>query len=184
MKYVADDHQLAQVHLQAAVAQAALGEFEQATARLDAVLALRGFDLLSMARVTAAFIDSLTLVTGNEWATGKLASKAQEQTKSLDERVPPARAHTLRLMSAWSSKDPASFEALFTAAAGDVAASQHARDLFVYALEWTEDKAANSVNPQSPVKAVCSALTEHGPSHWPWKRPKAEPDGTGLGGGR
>ncbi|MFF3731183.1 hypothetical protein ACFYXM_12900 [Streptomyces sp. NPDC002476] len=42
------------VHLQAAVAQASLGEFEQATARLDAVLALRGFDLLSMARATAA----------------------------------------------------------------------------------------------------------------------------------
>ncbi|MEK2495596.1 hypothetical protein WN990_39285 [Kitasatospora purpeofusca] len=36
---------------------------------------------------------------------------------------------------------------------------------------WTERKAANSVNPQSLVKAVCSALTEHGPSHWPWKLP-------------
>ncbi|MFI5774655.1 hypothetical protein ACIA74_40540 [Streptomyces sp. NPDC051658] len=67
MKYEAHDHQLAQVHLQAAVAQAALGEFAQATARLDAVLALRGFDLLSMARATAAFVDSLTLVTGRRY---------------------------------------------------------------------------------------------------------------------
>ncbi|MFJ4742165.1 hypothetical protein [Streptomyces sp. NPDC088775] len=52
---------------------------------------------------------------------GKLASEAEEQTESLDERVPPARAHTLRLTAAWFSKDPASFEA-FTAAAGDPAA--------------------------------------------------------------
>ncbi|GAA2687188.1 hypothetical protein [Streptomyces lunalinharesii] len=172
MKYAADDHQLAQVHLQAAVAQAALGEFEPACKRLDAVLALRGFDLLSMARATAAFLDSITMVTGNEWATGKLASKAEEQTESLDERVPPARAHTLRLMSAWSSEDPDSFEALFTVAAGDAAAAEHVRDLFVYALEWTEYKAGSCVNPQSLVKGVCRALTEHGPSHWSWKRPK------------
>ncbi|MFE2175818.1 hypothetical protein [Kitasatospora sp. NPDC059462] len=64
-----------------------------------------------------------------------------------------------------------SFKALFTEAAGDEEAAEHVRDLFAYALEPTERKAANSVNPQSLVKAVCSALTEQGPSHWPWKRP-------------
>lgn len=103
---MADAHQLAQVYFQAAVGEAALGEFEQTERRLDAVIALRGHDLLAMARTAAAFVDNLTLVTGNEWVTGKPLAKAMGQTESLDERVPPAaRALTLRLMSAWSSQD-------------------------------------------------------------------------------
>ncbi|MFF3735205.1 hypothetical protein ACFYXM_34280 [Streptomyces sp. NPDC002476] len=84
----------------------------------------------------------------------------------------PAWARWSPRSAARSSKAPDSFEALFTAAAEDPAAAEHVRDLFAYALEWTQDKAANSVNPQSLGKAICSALTEHGPSHWPWKRPK------------
>uniref|UniRef100_UPI003F494572 hypothetical protein n=1 Tax=Streptomyces sp. CA-136453 TaxID=3240050 RepID=UPI003F494572 len=168
---MAKAHQLAQAHFQTAVAEAALGEVELARGRLDAVTALRGYDLLAMARTAAAFVDSLTLVTGNEWVTGKPLAKAMEQTESLDERVPPERALTLRLMSAWSSKDPASFDALFTAAAGDPGAADHVRDLFVFALEWARDKAASASNPQSLVHAVCTALKEHGPSMWPWKRP-------------
>lgn len=92
LKYAADDHRLAQVHLQAAVAQAALGEFDPACERLGVVLALRGFDLLATARATAAFLDSITMVTGNERATGKLTSEADEQTESLDERVRPTAA--------------------------------------------------------------------------------------------
>ncbi|MFI5987663.1 hypothetical protein ACIBEA_43245 [Streptomyces sp. NPDC051555] len=63
---MADAHQLAQVYLQAAVAEAALGEVEQARRRLDAVMALRAYDLLAMARTAAAFVDSITLVAGNE----------------------------------------------------------------------------------------------------------------------
>lgn len=169
--HVAEAHQLAQVHLQAAVAEAALGEVEQARRRLDAVMALRGYDLLAMARTAAAFVDSITPVTGNEWATGKPLAHAVEQATSLDERVPPARALALRLMSAWSSKDPVSFDALFTAAAGDAQAADHIRDLFVYALEWAQVKAAEAANPQSLVNALCSAIKEHGPSMWPWKRP-------------
>ncbi|MEV5644058.1 hypothetical protein AB0L67_28500 [Streptomyces flaveolus] len=171
--HVADAHQLAQVYFQAGVAEAALGEFEQAERRLDAVVALRGHDLLAMARTAAAFVDNLTLVTGNEWVTGKPLAKAMEQTESLDERVPPARALTLRLMSAWSSQDRESFDALFTAAAGAPGAADHVRDLFVYALEWTQTKAASAGNPQSLVNAVCKALKDHGPSLWEWERPEA-----------
>ncbi|MCY0945683.1 hypothetical protein [Streptomyces antarcticus] len=170
--HVADAHQVAQVHLQAAVAEAALGEVEQARRRLDAVMALGGYDLLAMARTAAAFVDSVTLVTGNEWATGKPQAQAVEQAESLDERVPAARALTLRLMSAWSSKDRESFDALFTAAASDPGAADHVRDLFVFALEWTQSKATESANPQSLVNALCTAAKEHGPSMWPWKRPK------------
>ncbi|MET8956543.1 hypothetical protein ACWEO4_36830 [Streptomyces sp. NPDC004393] len=81
---------------------------------------------------------------------------------------------TLRLMSAWSAKDSESFDALFTAAAGDPGASDQVRDLFVFALEWAQDKAVSSVNPQSLVHAVCKALKEHGPSFWEWKRPAAD----------
>ncbi|WP_149030677.1 hypothetical protein [Kitasatospora sp. MBT66] len=172
MKHVAAADQLAQVHLQAAVAQAALGEFEEAGRRLDAVLALGPEDLLAMARTAAAYIDSITLVTGNEFATGKPAANASDQSVSLDERVPPARALTLRLMSAWSSKDPESFDALFAAAAGNAAGASHVRDLFVYALEWTENKAASASNPQVMVKSLCKAMNEHGPSPWRWTRPK------------
>lgn len=171
MTHVADAHQLAQVYFQAAVAEAALGEEEQARQRLDAVVALQGYDLLAMARTAAAFVDSLTLVTGNEWVTGKPLAKAMEQTESLDERVPPERALTLRLMSAWSSEDPESFDALFTAAASDPGAADHVRDLFVFALEWAQSKAASAANPQSLVNAVCKALKEHGPSMWAWERP-------------
>lgn len=172
MTHVAHAHQVAQVHLQAAVAEAALGEVEQALRRLDVVMALRGYDLLAMARTAAAFVDSVTMVTGNEWATGRPLAEAVEQNESLDERVPAARALTLRLMSAWSSKDRESFDALFAAAAGDPGAAEHVRDLFVYALEWTQSKAASAANPQSLVNALCTAVKEHGPSMWPWKRPK------------
>lgn len=164
MKHAAENHQLAQVHLQAAVAQAALGEFDAACARLDAILALEPADLLAMARASAAYIDSVTLVTGSEWATGKPMGQAEEQTRSLDERMPPARALTLRLMSAWSSNDPDSFDALFTAAAHDSVGAAQVRDLFVFALEWTEGRAAEVVNPQIMVKSVCAALKEHGPA--------------------
>lgn len=163
MEYAAADHQLAQVHLQAAVAQAALGEFDAACARLDVVLALQPPDLLAMARATAAYVDSTTLVTGIEWATGKPMAQAEEQTQSLDERWPPARALTLRLMSAWSSNDPDSFDALFSAAANDSVGAGQARDLFVFALEWTQNQAAEVINPQVMVKRVCAALNEHGP---------------------
>lgn len=173
MTHVAKDHQLAQLYFETAVAEAALGEMEQAERRLDAVTALGGYDLLAMARTAAAFVDSLTLVTGNEWVTGKPLAKAMEQTESLDERVRPQRALTLRLMSAWSSGDPESFDALFTAAAGDPGAADHVRDLFVYALDWARSKAAEAANPQSLVHAVCKAMKEHGPSMWAWKRPAA-----------
>ncbi|WP_055496013.1 hypothetical protein [Streptomyces sp. TP-A0356] len=67
-------------------------------------------------------------------------------------------------MSAWSSRDPESFDALFTAAAGDTASEDHVRDLFVYALEWAQSKAAEAANPQSLVHGVCKALKDHGPS--------------------
>jgi hypothetical protein len=169
--HVAKAHQLAQAYFQAAVAEAALGEVELARARLDAVMALPDSDLLAMARTAAAFVDSLTLVTGNEWATGKPLAQAAEQTESLDERVPAERALTLRLMSAWSSKDSASFDALFTAAAGDPGAADHVRDLFLFALEWAQSKGVSAANPQSLVHAVCTALKEHGPSMWYWNRP-------------
>ncbi|MFF4647706.1 hypothetical protein [Streptomyces sp. NPDC001389] len=170
MTHEAKDHQLAQVYLQAAVAEAALGEAEQARHRLDTVMELRGYDLLAMARTAAAFVDSITPVTGHEWATGKPLAQALEQTESLDERVPPARALTLRLMSAWSSQDPEAFDALFTAAADDPKAADHVRDLFVYALEWTAVKAASAANPQSLVHALAAATKKHGPSMWPWSR--------------
>ncbi|MGW5611950.1 hypothetical protein ACWEWI_39130 [Streptomyces sp. NPDC003753] len=171
MTHAAEDHQLAQLYLQAAVAEAALGDVEQARQRLEPVMALRGQDLLAMARAAADFVDSFSLVTGNEWVTGKPLANAMEQTENLDERVSPQRALTLRLMSAWSSKDPESFDALFTVAASDAAAEDHVRDLFVFALEWTQSKAAEAANPQSLVNAVCKALTEHGPSMWAWERP-------------
>ncbi|MFJ2847793.1 hypothetical protein ACIPD2_40245 [Streptomyces griseofuscus] len=173
MTHVADAHQLAQVYFQAAVAEAAVGESEQAERRLDAVVALRDHGLLAMARTAAACVDNLTLVTGNEWVTGKPPARATEQTESLDERVPPARALTLRLMSAWSSQDRESFDALFTAAASEPGAADHVRDLFVYALEWAQTKAASAANPQSLVNAVCKALKNHGPSLWEWERPQA-----------
>lgn len=61
------------------------------------------------------------------------------------------------MMSAWSSKDSESFDALFTAAPGDPEASGHVLDLFVFAWEWAKNKAASCVNPQSLVNAVCKA---------------------------
>ncbi|WP_406359354.1 hypothetical protein OID55_41335 [Streptomyces sp. NBC_00715] len=150
MKHVAKDHQVAQVHLQAAVAQAALGEFDEAERRLGVILTLPLEDLLAMAHTVAAYVDSVTMVTGSEFATGRPAESGESQ--SLDERVPPDRALTLRLMSAWSSNDATSFDALFTAAAGDSIGVLHTRDLFVYTLEVTEYRAASAVNPQVMVK--------------------------------
>ncbi|MFD8002981.1 MULTISPECIES: hypothetical protein [Streptomyces] len=170
MKHVAKDHQLAQVYLQTAVAQAALGEFDEAEHRLGAILALPLEDLLAMAHTVAAYVDSVTMVTGSEFATGRLAESGE--IEDLDERVPPDRALTLRLMSAWSSNDATSFDALFTAAAGDSIGALHARDLFVFALEVTEYRAASAANPQAMVKALCKAMTKHGPSHFSWNPPQ------------
>ncbi|MFJ9822252.1 hypothetical protein ACIRU3_44935 [Streptomyces sp. NPDC101151] len=110
------------------------------------------------------------MVTGSEFATGKPAESGE--TESLDERVPPDRALTLRLMSAWSSSDATSFDALFTAAAGDSIGALHARDLFVFALEVTEYRAASAANPQVMVKALCKAMTKHSPSHFLWNPPQ------------
>ncbi|MFF3447038.1 hypothetical protein ACFYXJ_07850 [Streptomyces sp. NPDC002667] len=86
--------------------------------------------------------------------------------------MPPDRALTLRLMSAWSSNDEASFDALFTTAASDSIGALHARDLFVFALEVTEYRAAAAANPQAMVKALCKAMTKHGPSHLSWNHPQ------------
>ncbi|WP_328665257.1 hypothetical protein OG905_38865 [Streptomyces sp. NBC_00322] len=170
MKHVAKEHQLAQLCLQAAVAQAALGEFDEAGHRLGMILALPLEDVLAMAHTVAAYVDSVTMVTGSEFATGKPAKSGE--TESLDERVPPDRALTLRLMSAWSSNDTTSFDALFTAAAGDSVGVLHLRDLFVFALEVTEYRAAAAANPQAMVKALCKAMTKHGPSHFSWNDPQ------------
>ncbi|WP_307160649.1 hypothetical protein [Streptomyces rishiriensis] len=170
VKHVAEEHQLAQVYLQAAVAQAALGEVDEAEHRLGAILALPLEDLLAMARTVAAYVDSVTMVTGSEFATGRPAESGE--TESLDERVPPDRALTLRLMSAWSSNDVTSFDALFTAAASDSIGALHARDLFVFALEVTEYRAVPAANPQAMVKALCKAMTKHGPSHFSWDLPQ------------
>lgn len=56
-----------------------------------------------------------------------------------------------------------SFDALFTAAVGDSIEALHARDLFVFALEVTEYRAASAANPQAMVKALCKAMTKYGP---------------------
>ena len=71
-------------------------------------------------------------------------------------------------MSAWSSSDPESFGALFSAAAGDPAGTGHLRDLSVYVLERTESKAKESMNPPVVVKMLCRAMTERGLSSLDW----------------
>ncbi|MER6354633.1 hypothetical protein ABT186_23145 [Streptomyces sp. NPDC001634] len=160
MQHLADDNQLAQVHLQAAVAHAILGEVKEAERHLDAVLALPVGDLLAMGHAAAAYIHAITGQEGVDWATGE---PAEEETRRPVGRATPARGLTLRLMSAWSPEDPESFDALFTEAACVPAAAGDLRDLFVYALEWTEVIAGESVVPQLLVKTVSKALKEHGP---------------------
>ena len=53
-------------------------------------------------------------------------------------------------MCAWASRDPESIDALFTTAASDTASEDHVRDLFAYALEWAQSKAAEAANPHPP----------------------------------
>lgn len=158
--------QQALVLLQAAIAEAAAGEFDLARDRVPRICALAAQELLPLAKVVAAYLDRFTLVNGHEWAS---AQAPDEEPRSLDDRVPPARALTLRLMSAWSSKDEAMFTDLFITAARDRrAGSDHVQDLFVYALEWTEFKALQSVNPRVMVKGICKAIDAHGPPSLDW----------------
>ncbi|WP_329201865.1 MULTISPECIES: hypothetical protein [unclassified Streptomyces] len=158
--------QQALVLLQAAVAEAAAGEFDLAKERVPRICALAAQELLPLAKVVAAYLDRFTLVNGHEWAS---AQAPGEEPRSLDDRVPPARALTLRLMSAWSSEDRAMFTDLFTTAAQDrPAGADHLQDLFIYALEWTEFTALRSVNPRVMVKGICKAIDTHGPSSIDW----------------
>ncbi|MFD6878397.1 MULTISPECIES: hypothetical protein [unclassified Streptomyces] len=85
----------------------------------------------------AAYPDRFTLVSGHEWAG---AQAPDEEPQNLDDRVPPAHALTLRLMSAWSSKDEAMFTDLFITAAQDRrTGSDHVQDLFgcPWARAWS-----------------------------------------------
>lgn len=95
----------AAVPLQAAVAEAALGERDLARARLDAILRIVRQQLLPLAKATADFVDRLIPFEGAAWATGT-APEPGDEPKDLDARVPQARALTLRLISAWSSSTP------------------------------------------------------------------------------
>lgn len=47
----------------------------------------------------------------------------------------PSGGQEAEAESAWSSKDPESFDALVTAAVGDPGGAEHVRDLFVLALQ-------------------------------------------------
>ncbi len=64
---------------------------------------------------------------------------------------------------------------------GEFVGALHARDLFVFALEVTEYRAASAANPQAMVKALCKAMTKHGPSHFSWNRPQGGPEGRPVG---
>jgi hypothetical protein len=149
--------------LQAAVAEAALGEQTLARSRVDQILRTDGTELLAAAAAAADFLDRLTVTRGHEWTLGPVSGPCRGL--GIERRVPRERALTLRLMAAWSSHDRDAFAALFQAAAADPDGAADLGDLFAYVLDWVAYRARRAGNPRGFVVLICKSIAAHPPAH-------------------
>lgn len=148
--------------------------------RLDALLAFDDAMLFSLTKVIINMVTGSTVAQGSEWTT-RYGTDPGDDHRTIEEQVAPARVFTLRLLSAWSQEDLATFEALFHAAAGDARREEFLCDVFEHALEWTQYKADQAVNPHSLVALLCTGIKRWGRSitdDWP-PLPGERPRGSG-----
>ncbi|GAA0965520.1 hypothetical protein [Actinocorallia libanotica] len=138
-----------------AAAEAVLGETETVQRRVTAILELDRPVLLDLAKTVARYITSSLLARGSDWTT------RPDDDTDLDERVPPARALTLRILAARSAEDHPMVDALLSTVPDDPAGrSETLRDLFAYAFEWTERKSTEISNPSALIPTMHRAITQ------------------------
>ncbi|MFG1879560.1 hypothetical protein ACGFIV_32480 [Sphaerisporangium sp. NPDC049003] len=150
------------VLLQAAVAEAVLGDHVIVSARVKAMLEFDDTALFGLAKVAADFITRMSLVTPEEWTYREHDDGTQA---NIEDHSPPARVLTFRLLAAWSAGDTDTFAALFHAAAADLhRRGEHLRDLFDYTMEQAHRLGANAGNPHTVVRQMCQSIATKGPS--------------------
>ncbi|MCZ4123612.1 hypothetical protein [Streptomyces sp. H39-S7] len=153
------------VLLQAAVAEAALGESATAGGRIDLLLELDDETLYTLTKAAVTYIMRIHRAEGGEWTPGPDAEAAGKNQASA------GRSYTIGLLDAWSCREGGTFKSLFAAAAADPQRrAEILRDPFDFAVERALELAAKHVGPHTLVRQLCKSIAREDRSmsqDWP-----------------
>ncbi|MEU3463506.1 hypothetical protein ABZ721_26620 [Streptomyces sp. NPDC006733] len=152
------------VLLQAAVAEAALGESATARGRIELLLELDDETLYTLTKAAVTYLMRIHRAEGGEW-TPRPDGEAAENP------VSAPRSYTIGLLDAWSGREGGTFKALFAAAAADPRhRAELLRDPFDHAVERALELAAKHVGPHTLVRQLCKSIAREDRSmalDWP-----------------
>ncbi|MDJ0343620.1 hypothetical protein QMK19_26595 [Streptomyces sp. H10-C2] len=141
------------VLLQAAVAEATLGEMPTARGRIDALLAFDDDTLFTLTKIAVTYLTRIYRAEGQEWTAPQNAGDA-------DQAHPTAgRRYTFGLLDAWSTRQGGTVKKLFSAAAADPRLREELlRDPFDFALDKALELAAKHVGPHTLARQLCKSI--------------------------
>ncbi|MDF9811126.1 hypothetical protein [Streptomyces sp. SPB162] len=152
------------VLLQAAVAEAALGESATARGRIDLLLELDDETLYTLTKAAVTYLMRIHRAEGGEWTPGPDAGAGESHASA-------GRSYTVALLDAWSAREGGTFKSLFAAAAADPRhRAEILRDPFDFAVERALELAAKHVGPHTLVRQLCKSIAREDRSmsqDWP-----------------
>lgn len=152
------------VLLQAAVAEAALGEPATARGRVDLLLELDDDTLFILTKVAVTFLMRIHRAEGQEWTAPPDAGAGPNDSST-------ARSYTIGLLNAWSAREGSTVKSLFATATGDPQRREEIlRDPFDFAIERALELATKHVGPHTLVRQLCKSIAREDRSmaqDWP-----------------
>jgi hypothetical protein len=154
------------VLLQAAAAEAALGDLQNADLRAEELSWMDGAALALLARVAADFVSRLSLTTGAEWTS---STDESGELVNIEDRSPADRVFTRRILAAWSAKDVDTFDALLAAAGTDPDRRRaHLRDLFRLTADEAHMHGQRAASPCVVVMQMTKSIRKEGQQVADW----------------
>ncbi|MFI9102200.1 hypothetical protein ACIGXA_16905 [Streptomyces fildesensis] len=152
------------VLLQAAVAEAALGESATARGRVDLLLELDDDTLFILTKVAVTFLMRIHRAEGQEWTAPPDAGAGPNDSST-------ARNYTIGLLNAWSAREGSTVKSLFATATADRQRREEIlRDPFDFAIERALELATKHVGPHTLVRQLCKSIAREDRSmaqDWP-----------------
>ncbi|MCM2417317.1 hypothetical protein [Streptomyces sp. RKAG293] len=152
------------VLLQAAVAEAALGETATARGRVDLLLELDDDTLFTLTKVAVTFLMRIHRAEGREWTALPDAGAGRNEPSA-------ARSYTIGLLNAWSAREGNTVTSLFATASADPRRREEIlRDPFDLAIERALELATKHVGPHTLVRQLCKSIAREDRSmaqDWP-----------------
>lgn len=159
------------VLLQAAVAEAALGETATARGRIDQLLALDDETLFTLTKAAVTYLMRIHRAEGPEWAALPDTGIGNGTGNGTDENHSPAgRSYTIGLLNAWSARVGGTVKTLFATVAADPRREELLRDPFDFALDRALELATKHVGPHTLVRQLCKSIAREDRSmaqDWP-----------------